>query len=529
MRHLLLLILLLPMALRAAEPPADAEATPDPASAKAKFDEANADAVAAAWARPPLDEAKSVTRHSVNVNGRKLDYTATAGTLTIRDNHAKPTASVFYVAYTLDGAAPGKRPVTFLFNGGPGSSSIWLHMGSFGPMRVQTSMPATVRPGPPAFGANRDTLLDKTDLVFIDAIGTGYSRPVGEAKGADFWGVDQDIDAFARAITRYVTKTQRWNSPKFLLGESYGTLRASGLAYQLGERGMALNGVVLLSTILNYGVEQSGYDTFFITLLPTYVATAWYHNRMADRPATVDEAVAQARAFAMGPYAAALAKGALITPAERDAVANKMAALTGISADYIKRANLRVDLFRYEKELLRDQRTTVGRLDTRYTGVDVDAAGEFPEYDAAGTAITGAYTAAFGDYISRDLGYRSELAYLTSADGPDGDKDFDWDWEHKAPGAPYPQTTPNVGPDLSAAMRTNPYLKVLALNGYYDLATPFFATEYDVAHLLLEPAQAANVSFRYYPSGHMIYLNPDSLHQLHTDLAAFYDDATSGL
>ena len=412
------------------------------------------------------------------------------------------------------------RPVTFFYNGGPGSSSVWLHMGSFAPMRVKTANPEYIRPAPYGFGPNPDTLLDKTDLVFIDMVGTGYSRPVGDAKGKDFWGVDQDADAFARTIMRWTTKNSRWTSPKFLFGESYGTTRSAAVAYQLQDRGMALNGVILLSSILNYGIEQSGYDQSYVSYLPSYAATAWYHKRLADRPPELAPFLQQVRAFAEGPYALALAKGQNLSPAEIDTIAAQLSAYTGLSTTFIKRANLRVDLNRFQKELLRDQRLTIGRFDSRYTGVDTDAAGESPDFDASDTAISGAFISTFSDYVVRDLGYKTEMPYRVAAYGM---KDFDWDWKHKTPTGSEPQNNPDVAVDLAAAIRTNPYLKVLSLNGYYDMATPFFATEYDIAHMMLEPALQKNLKFLYYPSGHMIYLNPDALHQLHADLAEFYD------
>ena len=526
MRKLLLTVLLVAATAATAQTPSMGDKpppSPDKDTADGKFAAAQATETEAGWARAPVAEAATTTVHTIKLASGTIRYKATAGTLTIRNDDAKPTASMFYVAYTLDGTAPGtKRPITFFYNGGPGSSSVWLHMGSFAPMRVQTSGPETIKPAPFPFGPNPDTLLDKTDLVFLDAIGTGYSRTLGDAKYKDFWGVDQDADSFTRGIMRYVTKNGRWNSPKFLFGESYGTTRSAAVAYQLQDRGMALNGVVLLSSILNYGIEQSGYDQGYISFIPSYAATAWFHKRMANAPATVEQAVAAARAFAMGPYAAALSKGQLIGADEKNAVAQQMSALTGLSADFIKRANLRVDLWRFQKELLRDQRITVGRFDSRYTGVDVDAAGEAPDYDASDTAISGAFIATFSDYVIHDLGYKTDMPYRISAYGQ---KDFDWDWKHKTPNGQSPQNNPDVAVDLSAAMRTNPYLKLLSLNGYYDMATPFFGTEYDISHMLLEPAQQKNISFRYYPSGHMIYLNPGALHQLHTDLSAYYDEA----
>jgi carboxypeptidase C (cathepsin A) len=471
------------------------------------------------WASAPVVERQAATHHSVRTAHGTLNYTATAGTLTIRNDEGMPTASMFYVAYTLNGSNTGRRPVTFFYNGGPGSSTVWLHMGSFGPMRVQTGNPETIRPAPFAFGPNPDTLLDQSDLVFLDMIGTGYSRALGDTAPTTFWGVDQDADAFSRGIMCWVTKNNRWGSPKFLFGESYGTLRSAAVAYQLQDRGMALNGVVLLSTILNYGIEQEGYDTNYIGYFPSYAATAWYHHK-AGSGENVEAFVQRAREFAIGPYASALAKGQMISPEERASVARQMSAFIGISPDYIERANLRVSLERFRKELLRDQRLTIGRLDSRYTGIDTDAAGSSTEYDPSNTAISGAFVASFSDYVSHDLNYHTDMNYQVEAYGL---PHFDWDWKHKPPRGEQ-QIVPDVALDLSATMRVNPYLRVLSLNGYYDMATPFFATEYDMAHMMLEPGQQRNLEFRYYPSGHMIYLNPEALHQLHHDLSAFYEE-----
>ena len=479
----------------------------------------------AGYANAPVAEQEVRKAGAVTIGGRRYGYQASAGTLTIRDVEGKPTASMFYTAYTLDGVKPGsKRPVTFLFNGGPGSASVWLRMGSFAPVRIRTTGPEFVRPAPYDVGPNPDSLLDKTDLVFLDAIGSGYSRPLGDTPPRAFYGVDEDVDSFAKAITRYVTKYGRWMSPKFILGESYGTLRGGALAYQLQERGMALNGVILLSSIMNYGYRQPGLDQVYINYLPSYAATAWYHNRMQDRPADVDTAVAQARAFATGPYMAALAKGQAISDAERDAIAARMSAMTGLSADFIRRANLRVDLPRFQKELLRDRARTVGRFDSRYLGIDTDAAGERPETDASSDAISGAYIASFQDYLVSTLGYKTELPYRMSARDGAG---WTWNWAHRAPGSQGSQNNPNTAIDLAAAMRANPYLKVLAMNGWYDMATPFFGTENDLGHMMLERAQQANLQFTYYPAGHMTYLNPDALKTMKRDLARWYDDAVS--
>jgi carboxypeptidase C (cathepsin A) len=476
------------------------------------------------YADAPVDERTVSTHHSVNAGGRVLPYTATAGTLTIRDVAGKPKASIFYTAYTLDGPASGRRPVTFFYNGGPGSASLWLRMGSFGPMRLQTRNAEYMPPPPFNFGPNPDTLLGSTDMVFIDAPGTGYSRPLGDAKGSDFYGVDQDADAFARAIIRYATKFGRWDSPKFLFGESYGTTRSGALAYQLQDRGMALNGVILLSSIMNYARRSPGLDRDYLNYIPSYAATAWYHHKMSNPPATVEQAAAEARAFAEGPYGSALEKGQTISKQEEDSVAQQMSALTGLSPQFIENADLRVGLSQFRKELLRNERLTVGRYDSRYTGVDPDASGDAPDFDASDAAISGAFIGELNNYLVNDLGYRTDMAYRASASEEEG---FKWDWNHKAPGYRQPLPMPDTALDLASAMRINPYLKVLSLNGWYDMATPFFGTEYDLNHMMLEPAQQRNLEYRYYPSGHMVYLNPEALHAMRLDVERFINSTVA--
>jgi len=472
-------------------------------------------------ATPPATEAATRTHHSVSIGGHTIKYTATAGTLIIRDDKGEPQASVFYVAYTLDGAKADKRPVTFLYNGGPGSSSMWLHMGSFAPMRIETASPDATAPAPYRLVPNSDSLLDKTDLVFVDAVGTGYSRPLGKATGKDFWGVDQDISAFSRAIQRYVSVNQRWNSPKFLYGESYGTTRSAALVDALQEKGMAFNGVILMSSILNYGIRIPGYDELFAGYVPTYAAAAWYHNKIPNKPADLKTFVDQVRAWANGPYAAALAQGQNLPAAELDTVANQLAAYTGLSVQYVKEANLRIDPSRFRKELLRDQRLTLGRYDSRFTGTDPDAAGETPDYDASDACISGAFVSAFHDYVDKDLNYHTDVDYRPTF----GDIIKDWDWKHKAADEMRPLPLAYVAGDLAHAMRTNPNLKVLSVNGYYDFATPFSITEFDLAHMNLDPSLRGNLQFLYYPSGHMIYLNTEALKQLKTDVSNFYDHA----
>jgi carboxypeptidase C (cathepsin A) len=468
----------------------------------------------------PIAEVRSVSHHTATIGGRPVAYTATAGTLTLRDDDGKPTASMFYVAYTTGEA---HRPVTFFYNGGPGSSTVWLHMGSLGPVRVLTDSPEATHNAPYEIVGNDDSLLDKSDLVFLDAVGAGFSRPLGDTKLAAFWGTDQDIDAFARGIERWLTVNARWNAPKFLFGESYGTTRSAGLSYRLQQDGVQLNGVMLLSSILNYGRRQPGFDQEMINYLPSYAAAAAYHHKLASPPTDLPAFLAEVRAFARGPYAEALAQGQDLPEVERQAVAHKLAGYTGLSVDYLLASDLRVPPGRFRKQLLRDQRLTLGRYDDRFTGEDVDAAGENPEYDASDTGMTGAYVSAFHDYLVRELGYQTDLDYRPTyyASG------VQWDFNHRAQnlGGGGPPNEADVALDLSQAMRENPHLLLYSLNGLYDLATPFFGTEYDLGHMQLDPKLHANVRFAYYPSGHMVYLNPAALHLMKADLARFYDEA----
>lgn len=465
--------------------------------------------------KAPVEEQSWVSKGSVGVAGKAIAYTATAGTLTIRDEAGKAAASIFYTAYTAPGA---NRPVTFFYNGGPGSPTMWLHMGSFGPMRVKTDSPGHVRANEFALQPNPHSLLDKSDLVFIDAVGAGWSRPLEGKAGKDFYGVDQDADAFARAIQRYVEKNNRWTSPKVLFGESYGTLRSGAVAALLEQRGVALSGVALLSTIMNYGVRQPGYDQNAMVLLPGYAATAWYHNRIPNRPAALKPFLDEVRAFVAGPYAAALAKGSAISEEEAAAVAKQISAYTGLSEAFIRRADLRIELSQFRTELLRNQRLATGRLDSRYTLDVADANAVNPEEDPASTAVTGAYYGLWQDYAARTLGVKTGLPYRLSA----RDGNFEWDWRHRSPGSRQAQTTPNTAIDLAWAMRTNPSLKVLFLNGYYDLATPFYGAEFDAAHMLLPPKLNRNISFTYYESGHMIYLSEAALARMKADVAGWY-------
>ena len=483
-----------------------------------------------AAAIPP--EKSSVTHHELSLDGGTLKYTATAGTLLIHGDDAKPYGSVFYVAYTLEGVRdPRTRPVTFLYNGGPGSASMWLHMGSIGPVRVATDSPNATGAPPYEVMPNSHSLLDKTDLVFIDAVGTGFSRPVGKATQKDFSGTDQDVKAFDRFITRYVTANQRWNSPKFLFGESYGSTRSAALVDSLLNNGMYMDGVVLMSTILNYYTRSPGLDNEYIGYIPTYAATAWYYNKIANKPEDVNVLLDKARAFARGPYSEALAQGQNLPADKVDSIASQLSAMTGLSVEYIKESNLRISPTRFRKELMRGSREIIGRYDARFEGTDSDAAGENAGYDPSSTGITGAFVSAFHDYLTRELKYTTEETYYASGPGVNQM----WDHSHRAPGGQggyggQAMREAYVAGDLADAMRKNPHLRVLSVNGLFDFATPFFVTEFDLSHMELEPKLRSNIEFKYYPSGHMIYLNVEALKKLKVDLANFYSEAaaTSG-
>jgi carboxypeptidase C (cathepsin A) len=468
---------------------------------------------------------QAVTRHRLTIGASTIDYVATAGTLVLRNAEDKPIASVGYIAYTqADVRDPGRRPVTFAFNGGPGSSSIWLHMGALGPRRIVTVDAAPTPPPPYSVVDNEDSILDRSDLVMIDPVGTGVSHAVCGHKDEEFWGVDPDVDQVSRFIAQYVTDQQRWRSPKFLLGESYGTTRAAGVVNALQERwSMAFNGVILVSvaTDLEALFAVAGNDRPYPMYLPSYAAAAWYHHQVAgsrDLKSLVDEA----RTFAVGPYLSALMKGDALTDQERDQLASRLHEFTGLSPDYLKTAQFRVSESMFGQHLLEAKELTVGRLDARFTGPAIDPLAKEMHYDPQETAIAPAFVAAFLDYYYRDLNAARERTF----------KPFNWEigrhwkWDHKPPIGEEPQPFVNTTPDLGHAMTLNPGLRALILNGYFDLATPFFATEYSVAHLGLPPSLRDHVQMKYYPAGHMMYIHPASLHQMKADLAAFIDAAS---
>jgi carboxypeptidase C (cathepsin A) len=464
----------------------------------------------------------SQTHHHVTVGGTAINYTATAGTIELKNGKDEPIGRMFSVAYTADGRDAKTRPVTFCFNGGPGSSSIALHMGSFSPVRVVTADGAPSPPPPYTVADNASTLLDKTDLVFIDAMGTGFSRIIGKGEGKDFYGTDADIASFAQFIQRWVSQNGRWNSPKFLLGESYGTTRAAGLLNRLLDSGVAFNGVVMVSSYLNAWDDFNGppfsSDTPYALYLPTMAAAAWYHKRLDPQPADLPAFLAEVRGFALGEYLQALAAGDHVSESMAAATAEKLHRYTGMPVAFLRNANLRIDPSRFQKELLRSERRTIGRLDARFKGIDHDAAGDTTEYDAAEQAIAPAFVAAFNSYLRGDLKFETEDLYR---ENNFSEVAGDWDDRHRTEMGR--AAMPDVAEDLRQALSRNPGLHVFFANGYFDFATPFFETEYTVAHMGLDPSLAKNLNWGYYQSGHMMYIHPEALTQLKADLAQFYD------
>ena len=470
-----------------------------------------------------VKEVISETSHSAMIGGRKISYKVTTGTMALKESIDDPKAGIFFIAYTrTDGVNakdnPARRPVTFSFNGGPGSSSVWLHLGLLGPRRVKADSMGAAGAPPYELVDNQYSLLDKTDLVFIDPVSTGFSRA---AKGEDahqFHGVSEDVHSVGEFIRLYTTRYERWASPKFLIGESYGTTRAAGLSgYLQRKHGMYLNGIMLISSILNFETADFtvGNDLPYILFLPSYTATAWYHKRLpADLQSDLTAALKEAETFALGDYTTALMQGDEISEATRKSVTHELARLTGLSEEYIAETNMRVLIHRFTKELLRDKRRTVGRLDSRFVGIDSDAAGEYADYDPSYANILGLYSETMNDYVRRDLEFKSDLPYeiLTGKVHP-------WNYGQ------YKNRFVNVGETLREAMTKNPFLKVFVANGYYDLATPYLATEYTFSHLGLDPSLRDNVSMGYYTAGHMMYIKLSQLAKLHDDLVKFMDGA----
>jgi carboxypeptidase C (cathepsin A) len=466
----------------------------------------------------------SVTDHTIRLGGQVIPYKASAGTTLLTNDAGEPTGLLYSVAYTRSDVRDlATRPVAFLYNGGPGSASMWLHMGAFGPRRAATVNGEFTPPAPYRLVDNTESLLDKTDLVFIDAMGTGYSRAAGKAQERDFYGVDEDADAFARFITTYLSRNDRWNSPKFLIGESYGTFRSAVLGNLLQQRyNVHLNGIDLISSVLDLSTITfaDGDDRIYVHYLPSYAAVAWYFKALKARPAALEPFLAEARAFAAGEYAAALYKGAALPAAEKASVAKKMAAFTGLSEEYLLRANLRVKLGQFNVELLRGRGLTTGRIDARFTGYTFDLLTDAAERDPEGPAVGGAFTALVNLYNHDELKFGRDRPYRNTRLGGG------WNWTRQGAGQGGFPPAPNVQGDLARAMIMNPRLLVQVENGYFDMATPFFPTEFTMQHLGIPAELQKNITLQYYDAGHMMYLRDADRVKLHDNVAAFIDRAT---
>ena len=472
----------------------------------------------------------SVTHHSVTINGKEHNYTATTGTLVLKaevdKEGEKPKASIFFVAYTLDDVEdPSKRPVTFSFNGGPGSSSVWLHLGVLGPRRVKPDADGNPPQPPYQLTNNEFSILDKTDLVFIDPVSTGFSRAVTGEEAKQFHGFEKDIESVGNFILLYLGRYKRWHSPKFLIGESYGTTRACGLSGYLQDRnGTYLNGIMLVSVVLNFQTIRfaAGNELPYILYLPTYAATAYHHNRLNELDTSAKDSfekiLNEVRDFALGDYTVALMQGSNISERRRQTIVKKLAMYTGLTTDYIEKTDLRIKINRFCKELLRDEGKTVGRFDSRFTGIDRDSAGENYEYDPSSAVIQGAYTATLNDYVRGDLEFESDLPYEIISG-----RVHPWDYTS------HQNEYVNVADTLRKAMTTNPALKVYVANGYFDLATPFLATEYTFSHLGLDKSLQNNITMSYYKAGHMMYIDMDELKKMKADMDTFLDDVLSDI
>jgi carboxypeptidase C (cathepsin A) len=463
--------------------------------------------------KPPV-----VTHHEIRMHGTTLKYTATTGMMPIADDDGTIEAHIFFIAYTLDNPPAGSRPLTFCFNGGPGSSSVWLHMGAIGPRKVKLK-PDGDMPRPPfELEDNQSTWLDQTDLVFIDPVGTGYSRATKKEYGKKFWSVGGDVASVGQFIRLYLSRYERWMSPLFLAGESYGTTRAAGLSGFLINNGIAVNGIVLVSTVLNFETLEftQGNDMPYILYLPSYTATAWYHKKLSPELAQQDVAkiLPEVEQWATNEYALALAKGDLISPSERQSVVDHLARYTGLPKTTIDQANLRVKGSDFAKELLRDQNRTVGRLDSRFKGIDEPGISQSPDYDPSEAIIRPPFTSVFNNYVRADLGYKTDRQYYILGGG------FrEWDF------GPAENGFPNVSPQLRSAFVKNQYMKVFVAEGYYDLATPYYAVEYTLAHLGLDSELLSHITKGRFEAGHMVYIERNSLDKLKQDVAAFMQSA----
>jgi carboxypeptidase C (cathepsin A) len=466
------------------------------------------------------DEPPVVTKHTARVGGRTLSYTVTTGFMPIRHAVSGETeARLFYMAYSLDGVSdPKTRPLMFSFNGGPGSASVWLHLGALGPRRVRMLDDGMMPPPPYEMVDNEYSWLDHTDMVFIDPVGTGYSRAARPELASKFFGVNGDIDSIGEFIRMYLVRNERWASPLFLVGESYGTTRAAGLSNHLFERGIGLNGIILVSTVMNFQSIRfaDNNDLPLVLIFPSYTATAWYHKKLPPelQRKSLRDVLKEAEDFAANQYGPALLRIDRLSAAERQSLLDRFSSLSGLSKTFIDQNNFRVDLGEFNKELLRDQRRTTGRLDSRFIGYDRDSAGDNVEFDPSMTAIRTPYTSVFNDYVRRQLNFKSDAEYYILGGGITSP----WNWNTNNAYADTSQA-------LSSAMRKNPYMKVFVASGYYDMATPYFAAEYTVSAMNLDPKLRQNFSFGYYEAGHMMYIETGSLKKLKEDVAGFMQTA----
>jgi len=496
----------------AQQPPQETPPTVQAKSAETKPAEA---------AAPPKEES-SATDHSIRLGAQMISYKATASTTLLKNDKDEPVASIFSVAYTRSDVKDlSQRPIAFLYNGGPGSASVWLHMGAFGPRRVVTQNAAPTGPGPYRLVDNASTLLDKADLVFIDPVGTGFSRVVAKGDTKDYWGVDQDVKSFADFIGIYLSRNGRWNSPKFLIGESYGTFRSVALAHYLqSQRGIYINAIALISTALDISTVEFNLtdDRSYIFYVPSYAAAAWYYKTLKNRPNDLKAFLKDAREWASTEYLAALMKGDALGSAERSQIAKRLSDFTGLDTGYILKANLRVKLAQFAAELERSRGLTLGRYDSRYSGPTYDVLSEYAGGDPSFDAVNGAFNAAINSYLRQELKFSPELTYQAL----NLETNRKWDWKHEGtdPG------TANVADDLVQALITNPQLRVQTENGWFDMATPFFATEFSMDHLQLPADLRSHIDFKYYDSGHMIYLNEQELPKLKDNIAGLMDATT---